>query len=739
MTSSETTSGYDQFRQVFFDECDERLDELREMMAEFQGGQHDSELLNAIFRAVHSIKAGAGAFKYKRLVEFSHVFENVLDLLRDDVLAIDEDLVAAMVTSSDILADLVNAAQTDTELSPDHERATSETLVKIISSSAGEASQESQEADTAQEEESGPEERIVLIKFTPNQDLFRYGNEPLLMIRELRQFGPVDVNANICSVPCLENYDPETCYLKWYFKIITDAPLDELKGVFEFVLDDCDVVFSEQKIEKAKTVVQQSDEASAEELDGVFGLFDTPETDTVAAPETQSQEPQAAEAPKPAKEAKPKPAPEGKNAASNNSARVSSIRVDLDRVDRLVNMVGELVIAQSMVLQRLTDSPSNNSASQNSGIEDLTQRTRELQEGVMAIRMQPVKSIFMRMPRVVRETAPKLGKNVELVTVGEHTEVDKTIIEELSEPLTHMIRNSLDHGLEMPADRLAAGKPEKGTIKLTAEHRGGRILICVSDDGHGLNIAKIKSRAIEKGLIAPNADLSDNEIHQLILMPGFSTAETVSDISGRGVGMDVVKRKVQNLGGRISVESVEGKGTTFTLALPLTLAVLDGMLVSAGPENYVVPLTSIVETLRPLRSQLRLKPNGDEILSIRGEYVSLVYLSDIFEGINSTKRADESLVVLLESEGNNRFGLVVDQLLGQQQVVIKNLEEHYKAVPGVAGATILGDGRVSLILDIDALSKLKPIEPSSRRWTDPSDEKQTEPEQSDVSIETEAA
>ena len=401
-----------------------------------------------------------------------------------------------------------------------------------------------------------------------------------------------------------------------------------------------------------------------------------------------------------------KPAAADKGAAKSGAAAAAggaTIRVDLERVDRLIDLVGELVINQAMLAQRVAEADLVRSPAVSMGLDELEQLTREIQDSVMAIRAQPVKSVFQRMPRLVREAASATGKQVRLVTEGEGTEVDKTVIERLSDPITHMLRNAIDHGLESPEERAAAGKPEEGTVRLAALHRSGRIVIEVSDDGKGINRPKVREIAVKKGLIPADASLTDEEIDNLIFLPGFSTATTVSNLSGRGVGMDVVKRSIQALGGRIAISSNPGKGSTFTLSLPLTLAVLDGMVISASEQTLVAPLTAIVETLRPKPEEVRPLGPTSAVLAVRGSHVPLIDIGCVL-GMR-TKPVDpcEGVVLLVESEGGGRCALVADEIQGQRQVVIKSLEANYQRVDGVAAATILGDGRVALILDVEAI------------------------------------
>uniref|UniRef100_UPI0028AB8A5D chemotaxis protein CheA n=1 Tax=Brevundimonas sp. TaxID=1871086 RepID=UPI0028AB8A5D len=406
--------------------------------------------------------------------------------------------------------------------------------------------------------------------------------------------------------------------------------------------------------------------------------------------------------------AAPKPvAPAAPAAAAPPSAPAAvapvTIRVDLDRVDRLINVVGELVIQQAMLAQRVMESGLARSSDIALGLEDLELLTRDIQDSVMAIRAQPVKSVFQRMPRLVREVADMTGKRVRLVTSGEDTEVDKTVVERLAEPITHMLRNAIDHGLESAEEREAAGKPAEGTVRLAALHRSGRIVIEIADDGKGINRPRVRGIAVARGLIAEDAVLTDDEVDNLIFLPGFSTAETVTDVSGRGVGMDVVKRSIQALGGRISISSVPGKGSTFTLSLPLTLAVLDGMVVSAAEQTLVAPLSAIVESLTPQVSDIHHVGGHDAVIRFREEFVPLVDVARVMGFRDGAADLVNGVVMIVETEAGSRAALLVDAINGQRQVVIKSLETNYRHVDGVSAATILGDGSVALILDIDAL------------------------------------
>jgi two-component system chemotaxis sensor kinase CheA len=517
--------------------------------------------------------------------------------------------------------------------------------------------------------------------------MLRTGNDPLLMIRELHALGELAVQTDRSRLPGLAEMDAGQAYLAWTFQLTTDKGRDAIDEVFEFVAGDT-----------ADITVDEVGQAPADEEGDGWGLFAPPPPPApvpAAAPPAEAPHPHAATPAAP----HAAPAPGG----GAGGVHTASIRVDLDRIDRLVNMVGELVITQAMLGQQASHFSVESHPELIQGLQELSHHTRELQESVMAIRAQPVKALFSRAPRLVRDLSAKLGKQARLVMSGENTEVDKTVIEQLSDPLTHLIRNSLDHGIEGPDERLAKGKPAEGTIHLGAEHRSGRIIIEVSDDGAGINRRRVYDKAVDKGLVERGAALTDEQIDQLIFAPGFSTAEQVSDVSGRGVGMDVVRKNIQDVGGRVVVQSTPGEGSRFILSLPLTLAVMDGMLVSVGGQRYVLPLTNIVESLRPNAQQARSLVDVGDVLTIRGEYIPLVRLYQLFGVRNALTDPTRGLVVVVETEGGDRIGVLVDELLGQQQVVIKSLDSNYRPVEGISAATILGDGRVALILDVGAL------------------------------------
>lgn len=555
----------------------------------------------------------------------------------------------------------------------------------------------------------GGDEEAVLgnifdISFKPTRELYSKGNEAALLLRDLSRLGEMSIACDVDTLPALESMDPEASYFGWKISLKTAKSEDEVRAVFEFAEWDCelDVKPAEASEDEELPMVPVPFDLSA--LDAAEPVA-APAPAAVAAAETAANVTKAVAA---AVEKKETAAAAAAAAAQNNAAAAANsagqtIRVDLDRVDRLINLVGELVINQAMLSQSVIENDNNGVSSINMGLEELQQLTREIQDSVMAIRAQPVKPVFQRMSRIVREVADMVGKQIRLVTEGENTEVDKTVIDKIAEPLTHMIRNAVDHGIESPEKREAAGKDPEGTIKLSAKHRSGRILIELQDDGGGINRERVKQKAIDNDLIAPDANLTDEEIDNLIFAPGFSTADQISDISGRGVGMDVVKRSIQALGGRISISSKPGQGSVFTMSLPLTLAVLDGMVVTVAGQTLVVPLTAIVETLQPEASAIHSFGATQRLISIRNSFCPLVDVGRILNFRSTQANPVEGVALLVESEGGGQRALMVDAIQGQRQVVIKSLEANYTHVPGIAAATILGDGRVALILDVDAV------------------------------------
>jgi len=704
----------DAIKQTYFQECEELLGDLERGLLSLQDGDGDNETINAVFRAVHSVKGGAGAFGFEALVAFSHVFETALDEMRSGRLDATPAGVASMLRAADILSDLVQAAKGGTTVDEARVAASSAELEALTAgesaapaaASAAPAGDEpatdewgfaplKMEIDGPGGGDGGGEWRLVL---KPSTAMYVNGHDAAIFLREIERLGECRTELDLAALPAFEALDPEASYLAWTVHIDPSVEESAIREILDFVGDDCPFELTREGGAAApEAAAPAADDFDISSLLASIKDDPAPAESAAAAPVAA---PAAARSEAPAADAQ-----SGSRAAS--AAPGATIRVDLERVDRMIDLVGELVINQAMLAQRVAESGVARSSNIAMGLDELEHLTREIQDSVMAIRAQPVRSVFQRMPRLVREVAAATGKQVRLVTEGEGTEVDKTVIERLSDPITHMLRNAVDHGLETPDERIAAGKPAEGTVKMTALHRSGRIVIEVADDGKGINRPRVRDIAVSKGLIAADATLSDDEIDNLIFLPGFSTASTVSNISGRGVGMDVVKRSIQALGGRISISSIPGKGSTFSMSLPLTLAVLDGMVVSVGNHTLVVPLTAIIETLRPKPSEMRrLGPKGS-VLVVRGAHVPLVDIGMALGWRTGPIDPANAVTLLVETEGGGRAALVVDDIQGQRQVVIKSLAANYQSVDGVAAATILGDGRVALILDVDTIVELR--------------------------------
>ena len=671
----------DDLNQAFFEEAEEQLSDLEAQLAALVKSPADPTPLNGAFRSVHSIKGGATLVGFPRIAEFAHAVESLLHKLRSQQLAVDGAVVALLLSSRDLLHDLVRAASKNSDLPAGIEAA----LVRQIDAYA---------VPSIQPQTPAPSEpRILRLQLMPAADYLSRGGELRNLLADLRRLGTLSVTADLSDLPPLESLDPGVMYLRWTMALETTATAAQVREICagslrsdEFEVIDCGASTPAAAVESAAPDVH-SQRSPSREADAAGP--DAVERGALTA--ATGAEPGS-----------------GVTAAAMGAEDtiapiVSSIRVDLERMDKLVNLVGELVISQAMLAEQLHALPTDQFPQLARGIEELSRHARDLQEGVMAMRAQPVQSLFARVPRLLRELSQQTGKRLQLVSSGEDTEIDKTVIEHLHDPITHMVRNAVDHGIEPPDARIAAGKPAAGTIRLVARQTGGRIIIEVSDDGRGIDRERLRARAVEAGLITRNQQLSDEDTDNLIFLPGISTAAAVSSISGRGVGMDIVRRNIQRLGGRVMIRSMPGQGATFYMSLPLTLAVLDGMVIRVGTESYIVPLASVVESLRPLAKEVHSLVGGGDVLAVRGEYVPLVYVGEAFGISGAVQDSTDGLVMLVETDDGARIGLVVDEIVGQQQVVIKSLETNYRAVTGIGGATILGNGRVALIVDVSGL------------------------------------
>jgi len=692
-----------QFHQVFFEESYEGLDTMESALLNIDLSELDSEAINEIFRAAHSIKGGSGTFGFSEIANFTHVVETLLDLIRSDQFVLEADHVDLFLKSVDCIRTMISAleggGQCDTSIADELKKSFNALLDgEPVAVPAAEDAQENQ----AEPKSVGSGWQIY---FKPDADILRTGNDPVRMFRELAELGEISVSAVLDGVPDLASLDPEACFMAWNITLLGDADESQINEVFEWVVDDSELsikLIGEDDTENNDALA--TDELEGAEREGISTTsVESDDTQQVNTPESANAETAAGEV-LPQKEQAQKLVSNAP-AKKENKPESVSIRVGTDKIDSLINMVGELVITQSMLNQLGKDFSIESMPKLLEGLEQLSLHTRELQESVMRIRMLPISFAFSRFPRLVHDMSKALDKKVELILLGEQTELDKTVMERIGDPLVHLVRNSLDHGLELPAKRLEAGKDETGKITLNAYHQGGNIVIQIIDDGAGLNEKLILSKAVENGLVSPNEHLEPEQIHDLIFQPGFSTAAEVTDISGRGVGMDVVRRNIQELNGSVEVESKPGEGSVFTIRLPLTLAILDGQLIRVGQQVYIFPLVSIVESIESQDQMIHRVSGGCDILRLRNEYVPIVRLWDIFNVEAEYEKVDDGILVIVEGD-NIKVAVLVDDLLAQQQVVIKSLQENYRAVPGVSGATILGDGTVSLILDISGLIKL---------------------------------
>lgn len=640
-----------QFHDVFFEESRELLDGMEAALLALAESAADLDLVNTVFRTAHSIKGGAATFGFGEITEFTHSVESVLDLMRAGTLTIDQPGIDLLLKTVDVTRSMLDAQQRGEKIDPQAPADLQFDLEMYVHQ------RDADKAEVAAQEPAAPVEKKSdsdwKISFRPHANMLRKGNDPARMFDELALLGELESRVDLDGLPPLGALDPEACYLAWDLGLHGAMERNAIEEVFDWVEGDCDLDI------RRRTDAKNS----------------THEITTTRSVET--------------------PAP------PTGGGESASIRVNIEKIDQLINLVGELVITQAMLTQ--FGGHTESSEKLRSGLVLLERNTRELQESVMQIRMLPISFLFSRYPRMVRDLAGKLEKKVELKLSGEQTELDKTVLEKLGDPLVHLVRNSVDHGIEPSADRRSAGKPETGTVHLNAFHRGGSIVVEVSDDGRGLNRERILAKARERDLIGPNENPGDEQLFDLIFSPGFSTAAATTDVSGRGVGMDVVRRNIRELGGNVELRSREGRGTTFTITLPLTLAIMDGQSLRVGEEQYILPLTAIIESVQVTRDNVRTVAGQGEVVSFRGEYLPVIRLHELFNAPSS--EPGQELLVVVEGD-NRRAGLVIDELLGQQQVVIKSLEANFRRMPGMSGATILGDGNVALILDVPGVIRL---------------------------------
>ncbi|HEV2702504.1 MAG TPA: chemotaxis protein CheA [Steroidobacteraceae bacterium] len=677
-----------QFHDAFFDESFEALDSMESTLLKLDTGSPDSESINTIFRVAHSIKGGAATFGFGEITSFTHSLETLLDELRGNRIAISPQICDLLLKSVDVLRAMLAATkakqpidaqgvadlQFDIELVIVHREGASAAAPLAANSSAA--------SDLAAVAAAGAEQpgRLVewQIDLRPGPQFFERGTDPVRIFRELAVLGNLMVTAHLDALPPCQDMEPGRCYLSWSLSLVSDAPEAAIREIFEWVNADCELTFRASQSSLPMPAVRVPAAVV-----------------TLPAPA----------APLPAGDAA-QPVPVAQSSSAMDSG---SIRVGVEKIDELINTVGELVITHAMLSQISRGISGPGTEGLRTAIQQLERNMRQLQESVMRVRMLPISAVFSRFPRMVRDLGQRLEKQVDLKITGETTELDKTVLEKIGDPLVHLVRNCIDHGIESAAVRAATGKNIAGTIHMNASHRGGSICIEVSDDGGGLDCERIVAKARAAGLVGADDNLSREEIQELIFLPGFSTAEITTDVSGRGVGMDVVRRNVSDLGGKIEVQSERGRGSQFLITLPLTLAIVDGLSVAVGDQTYILPMMSTIESLRLSPTQVTTIADGREVFAFRDDYLPIIRLYRFF-GLTPRARAlHDGLVVVVEGAGR-RVGLFVDDLLGQQQVVIKSLETNYGHVAGIAAATILGDGSVALILDVPDL-----IRSASRR------------------------
>lgn len=642
-----------QFHQTFFDESREGLDVMEDALLKLESGADDPELVHAIFRAAHSIKGGAATFGFGDVAAFTHVLESLLDQVRDGRRKADGETVELLLQSVDCMRGMLARSQGGGAVAD----AASEALRGRFAAMLGKP------AGNAVAAAAGTQKLPVdgwRIHFRPHSGLLKTGNDPLRMFRELALLGKLVVKqVQVLQEPrpAFADLDPAAAMLGWELELRGDIQRSHIEAVFDWVEGDCDLdieLLHDRRAQAPATGIQAAASAAND---------------------------------------------------SSAHADAGSIRVSIAKVDALINMVGELVITQSMLGDIGEHFSMERLMQLREGLAQLDRTTRELQESVMRIRMLPIAAVFNRFPRMVRDLEHKLGKRVKLELHGESTEVDKTVLEKIGDPMVHLVRNAIDHGLESPEDRIAAGKPEVGVLRLDARHEGGNVVVEVVDDGAGLKRARIVEKAVQAGLVRPGQELSDDEVAELIFQAGFSTNAEATDLSGRGVGMDVVRRNVSDLGGSVSVRSREGKGSTFTIVLPLTLAIIEGLTTEVGSERYIVPLVSIVESLQLKAQDVRHVAGGGELFRFREDWMPLVRLHEAFGCDGAVSAVERGIVIVVEA-GGRRVGLLVDTLVGQQQAVIKSLEAHYQRIEGISGATIASDGSVALIVDVDGVVRV---------------------------------
>ena len=678
------------YRATFFEEVRDHTAVLEGALLRLDAGAIDRAAVDEAFRAAHSVKGGADAVGFPYIAKFTHALESLLDRFRA-LGQVPQRVLDLLLEGTDALVRLVHAARVEAPAPSD----INELLERLASQCATAAEMFAPAPAVAPN--AAPGRRTVTVAVTPHTEALRNGLDPLPLLRELAGLGVIGRVDLTGTLPEFDDLDPEQCHLAWNIELETDRPDCDLADIFAFAPDMIQAVIAPVE---TVPITHQSDAAQSLPLANFRPAGDGPTVRPAppcpaasAAPldRTRVGAPKAASHPEVA-------------APVRRAADKETVRVDKDRLDKLINTIGELVIAQSMAQQEF-DELNSGTGRASLALPELAKISRDLQELSLSLRMVPLQGTFQKLTRLVRDLSRKTDKPVELLLHGEETELDKTVVDQLSDPLMHMVRNAIDHGLEPPADRLAAGKSPEGHITLRAYHQGGSVYLELTDDGKGLDRDRILRKAVEKGIVADGVRLTDAEIYALIFEPGFSTAATVTDISGRGVGMDVVRRNVEALQGNILIRTRAGQGTTFTVRLPLTLAIMDGLMVGLDEDVYVIPLLSVIESFRPRRTEVHTVAGCGQVVTVRGEVVPILRLNKLLGRRSRVTDPCHGLVVLVEDQGK-KLAVLVDELLGQMQAVVKSLDANYKRIEGLAGATILGDGRVAMILDVHGLAQL---------------------------------
>lgn len=667
---------------LFLEETEENIGALESSLLALGERPDDEQQLQVAFRAAHSIKGGAATFGFPEITGLVHEFEAFLDGARQGRLVLDAARVDVLLGAVDVIRRFM--ASTSDGAPPDHARiaSTTEHLRQTLSDRHDTASAAPVVGPT-------PAVSTYSILFVPQAGYFRSGNDPTFPLRDLQRLGNATITADLSALPAWDDFDPEVLYTAWHITLVSSCQRHDVQAVFDWVEDVASVTV---EVEQSASVTSTSSAV----------VEPQPAAASTATSTTPNAPPNAA-------------VERSTRDDANGRTELSSIRVPTARLDALVDMIGELVITQALLTELTSD--GNRVEGTRDALDELARSTRQIQEAVMRLRMQPINVVFSRMPRVVHDLATRLGKDVQLVIQGEQTEVDKNVVQQISDPLMHLVRNALDHGLELPEARLAAGKPVKGTVTLSAAHQAGQVVIEVRDDGAGVRRDRVEARARERGIIAEGQRLSDDEVLELLFAPGFSTAATISDISGRGVGLDVVRANIRSLGGTITIKSEPGKGSTFLIRLPLTVSIIDAQLISVANEVYIVPLLSVVETIQLDARQLRPIPGQRSVYTLRGAPLPVVRLRDEL-GLDDRDPAPRELLMVVEGDGQ-RAAFIVDDIVGQQQVVLKSLEDNYQRLDCFVGASILGNGRVALILDVGRITARSAAVVQKRRGETP--------------------